>query len=82
MRGETMASSTGNDDLNEDASISIDGVDSDSSTLIEKLSDAETTPGFEAEFDPEEADKAGAFEEDAISEQDALESSADLIDLG
>jgi hypothetical protein len=82
MRGESMANSTGNDDLNEDASISIDGVESDSSALIEKLSDAETTPGFEAEFGPEEADKAGAFEEDAISEQDALESSADLIDLG
>jgi hypothetical protein len=82
MRGETMANSTGNDDLNEDPGFSVDGVDSDSSTLIEKLSDAETTPGFEAEFDPEEADKAGAFVEDAISEQDALDSSADLIDLG
>ncbi|MEC4748590.1 conjugal transfer protein TraD [Methylomicrobium sp. Wu6] len=77
-----MANSTGNDDLNENTGFSIDGEAADSSTLIEKLSDAETTPGFEAEFDPEEADKAGAFAEDAISEQDALESSADLIDLG
>jgi len=77
-----MANSTGNDDLNEDAGFSIDGEAADSSTLIEKLSDAETTPGFEAEFDPDEADKAGAFAENAISEQDALESSADLIDLG
>lgn len=77
-----MANSTGNDDLNEDAGFSIDGEAADLSTLIEKLSDAETTPGFEAEFDPDEADKAGAFAEDAISEQDALESSADLIDLG
>jgi hypothetical protein len=82
MRGETMANSTGNDDLNEDAGFFIDGAAADSSALIEKLSDAETTPGFEAEFDPDEADKAGAFEEDAISEQDALDSSADLIDLG
>lgn len=50
--------------------------------LIEKLIDAETTPSFEVEFDPYEAEKAGAFEEDAISEEDALDSSADLIDLG
>jgi hypothetical protein len=34
--------------------------------LTEKLSDAETAPGFEVEFDPDEAEKAGAFEEDAI----------------
>jgi len=77
-----MANSTGNDDLNENTGFSIDGEAADLSTLIEKLSDAETTPGFEAEFDPDEADKAGAFAENAISEQDALESSADLIDLG
>jgi hypothetical protein len=50
--------------------------------LIEKLSDAESTPGLEVEFDPDEAEKAGAFEEDAISEDDALDSSADLIDIG
>lgn len=47
--------------------------------LIEKLSDAETTPGFGVEFDPDEAEQAGAFEEDAISESDALASSADLV---
>lgn len=47
--------------------------------VIEKLSDAETAPGFEVEFDPDEAEKAGAFEEDAISESDALDSSVDLI---
>ena len=46
----------------------------------EKLSDAETTPGFAAEFDPEEADRAGAFKEDALSEADALASSADWTD--
>lgn len=50
--------------------------------LIEKLNDAESILGFKVEFDPDEAEKAGAFEEDAISEDDALESSADLIDLG
>ena len=50
--------------------------------LNEKLSDAEMSPGFEVEFDPEEADKAGAFEEDALSEADALASSVDWVDLG
>ena len=48
----------------------------------EKLADAETTPGYAAEFDPEEADRAGAFEEDALSEADALESSVDWTDQG
>jgi hypothetical protein len=32
------------------------------------------TPGYQAEFDPEEAERAGAFVEDALSEQDATES--------
>ena len=45
--------------------------------LKEKLSDAEYSPGFEVEFDPEEAEQAGAFEEDALSAIDALESSID-----
>ena len=46
--------------------------------LREKLSDMET-PGFEVEFDPEEAELAGAFVEDALSEQDALESNPDVL---
>jgi len=45
----------------------------------EKLADA-MTPGFQAEFDPEEAERAGAFVEDALSEADAAESDADLVD--
>jgi hypothetical protein len=32
--------------------------------IREKLSDA-LTPGYQAEFDPDEAERAGAFEEDA-----------------
>jgi hypothetical protein len=43
----------------------------------DKLSDAET-PGYQAEFDPAEADAAGAFLEDALSEADATTSSHDL----
>ena len=47
--------------------------------LREKLLDA-MTPGYQAEFDPDEAEKAGAFIEDALSEQDAAESDIDLVD--
>ena len=47
--------------------------------LHEKLADA-MTPGYQAEFDPEEAEQAGAFVEDALSEQDAVESDIDLVD--
>ena len=45
--------------------------------LREKLLDA-MTPGYQAEFDPDEADRAGAFAESALSEADALVSTDDL----
>jgi len=45
--------------------------------LAEKLTDA-MVPGAMVEFDPEEAERAGAFIEDALSEGDALESDIDL----
>jgi len=48
--------------------------------LREKLNDA-ATPGYQAEFDPEEAERVGAFIEDALSEQDAAESGDDLAAL-
>ena len=47
--------------------------------IREKLIDA-MTPGYQAEFDPLEAERAGAFEEDALSEADALDSHVDLAD--
>ena len=47
--------------------------------LREKLLDA-MTPGYQAEFDPDEAEQAGAFVEDALSEQDAVESDVDLVE--
>jgi hypothetical protein len=47
--------------------------------LRDKLADAQT-PGYRAEFDPEEAAIAGAFVEDALSEQEAADSSVDLAD--
>lgn len=45
--------------------------------LGEKLADA-MTPGLLVEFDPEEAERVGAFVEDALTEGDAAESSVDL----
>jgi len=48
--------------------------------LREKLADAEI-PGYQAEFDPEEAESAGAFLEDAMSEQDAIEGATDLMEI-
>ena len=44
--------------------------------ITDKLLDAEI-PGFQAEFDPVEAQILGAFTEDALSEQDALDSTID-----
>jgi hypothetical protein len=46
-------------------------------TVSEKLNDA-LTPSYQAEFDPQEAESAGAFFEDALSEDDALASTHDF----
>ncbi len=47
--------------------------------ITQKLVDAQT-PGFQAEFDPDEAELLGAFKEDALSEVEALDSSIDQPD--
>ena len=52
--------------------------DANSGPVIEKLQDA-LTPGYQAEFDPAEAEAAGAFQEDALSEADAFASSHDTL---
>ena len=44
--------------------------------INQKLREAET-PGYEVEFDPDEAERI-AFHEDALSDDDARESVADL----
>lgn len=44
--------------------------------LDEKMTDVQV-PGFEVEFDPDEAEYAGCFVEDALSDQDAADSSTD-----
>ena len=55
----------------------IDDAAAGASALREKLADA-LTPGFQAELDPEEAERAGAFQESALTEEDAAESTDDL----
>lgn len=47
--------------------------------LREKLTDI-LTPGYEAEFDPDEAEQAGAFAEGALCLEDAADSCLDLDD--
>ncbi|MDD5112901.1 MAG: conjugal transfer protein TraD [Methylobacter sp.] len=65
-------------DVNADSLIGAgDAVD----VLAEKLSDA-MIPGAIVEFDPDEAERIGAFQEDALNEADALESSIDLDNIG
>ena len=44
----------------------------DIEVINEKMRDI-ATPGYQAEFDPNEAEASGAFAEDALSESDALE---------
>ena len=45
--------------------------------IAAKFLDAQT-PGFEAVFTLDEAEEAGAFREDALSEQDAKESAIEV----
>ena len=61
----------GSDDFTDDLEIM-------GQVIKEKLLDAET-PGFEAEFSPDEADSLGAFEETALTEKDAMDSVIDRL---
>ena len=78
---------TGSDKFDLNAVLNSDAISADTligegdavDVLAEKLADA-MVPGAIVEFDPEEAERAGAFVEDALSESDALESDIDLID--
>lgn len=46
--------------------------------LRDKLTDI-LTPGYAVEFDPDEAEQAGAFVEDGLNLQDAADSCVDLV---
>ena len=68
---------------NTDATAELPPVDDYANTteaLDEKMIDA-LTPGFQVELDPDEAARMGAFAEDALSDQDAQESTEDLAEL-
>ena len=56
-----------------------DAAASAAAALRDKMTDI-LVPGYEVEFDPEEAEQAGAFTEDALSLHDAAESGIDLLD--
>ena len=62
----------------EDSNDSIDDLEIMDQVIKEKLLDTDT-PGFEAEFSPDEADSLGAFEETALTEKDALDSVIDQL---
>lgn len=59
--------------------IRVDEQDHAESAFEEKMRDA-LTPGVEVECSPEEAQKAGAFIEDALTEDDAIQSNIDLLE--
>lgn len=48
----------------------------DIDVIAAKFLDAQNTPGFAPTFTLDEAEEAGAFREEALSEEDAQESSA------
>ncbi len=74
-----QTTSQGDDDLA--ALRAIDDKAAADGALREKLADM-ATPGYQVEFDPEEAEAAGAFVEDALSEEDAIESATDIAGEG
>jgi hypothetical protein len=53
-------------------------VDNQGRDVGRKFQDAETQR-YEAEFDPTDAEAIGAFQEDALSEEDAVASADDLL---
>ncbi|MDR4513600.1 hypothetical protein [Nitrosomonas sp.] len=65
-----------NSDIADTAETSLNDREMNRQVIAQKLIDTQT-PGFQAEFDPDEAELLGAFKEDALSEVEALNSSID-----
>lgn len=63
----------------EQAEMEFDAESASAELLNEKMADARL-PRYQAEFDAEEAERAGAFKEDALDEPAAVESGDDLND--
>jgi|SRR5574343_1192230 len=77
-RVDVMSNGDGVNDLNVDTELEmeleVDAVD----VVGVKLLDA-MVPGSVVDFDPDEAERLGAFNEDALNEADALESRIDSV---
>ena len=71
-----VAATAANSDIADTAETSLNDREVRRQVMAQKLVDAQT-PGFQAEFDPDEAELLGAFKEDALSEVEALDSSID-----
>ena len=54
-------------------------MDPNETAVEELLGIADAVPGLEVEFDPEDAERAGAFEEDALTYEDASQATIDRI---
>jgi hypothetical protein len=52
----------------------------DTDITLQKLADA-NIHGFIVDVDPDEADLLGAFVEDALTEQDAMDGGVDLVEV-
>lgn len=55
-------------------------MDQHDAAVMELLSLADAVPGLEVECDPEDAARAGAFQEDALSYDDAAEAIIDRLE--
>ena len=54
-------------------------VDPHEEAVAELLGIADAVPGLEVEMDPEDAARAGAFQEDALTYEDAVQGSIDRL---
>ena len=70
-------SETERDTVTGDTGHATDATAATRAVLAEKLADVQT-PGFRADFAPDEAELAGAFEERALGEEEAAASGIDL----
>ena len=73
---QAVAATAAISDIADTAETSLNDREVQRQVIEQKMADAQT-PGFQAEFDPDEAELLGAFKEDALSETDALDSSID-----
>ena len=76
---QAVAATAAISDIADTAETSLNDREVQRQVIEQKMADAQT-PGFQAEFDPDEAELLGAFKEDALSELEALDSSIDHPD--